>query len=58
MFGPDDLVIYSSEHSQDKNYTKLGKYYELPPGIEEGSDQAKSYLAGSYKFKMKELEVF
>ena len=30
------------------NYSNLGTAYELPAGIVYGSNEAKSYLAGSY----------
>ena len=42
----------------DNSYSNLGHTYELPAGIVYGSDEAKSYLAGSEYFKLKELEVF
>ncbi len=33
-------------------------YYELPQGIEEDTDEAYSYLAGSCNIKVLEMEVF
>ena len=30
----------------------------VPKGIVEGTDKAKSFLAGSFKFKIVEIEVF
>ncbi len=35
-----------------------GGWYELPQGIKQGSNEAKSYLAGSCYFKVLEIEVF
>ena len=32
--------------------------YELPQGIEKGSTEAFSYLAGSQYFKINEMEVY
>jgi hypothetical protein len=38
VFGTDDIAIYSDAHKKGNSYTKLGEYYELPAGIEEGTD--------------------
>jgi hypothetical protein len=52
-------VILEGAHDRSNNYTDLGHSYELPSGgMKRGSNEAQSYLAGSYKFKVKELEVF
>lgn len=40
------------------SYSKFGHNYELQEGIKYNSDQANSYLAGSYKFKVLEIEVY
>jgi hypothetical protein len=40
------------------NVSNLGVIYELPPGIVCGSDEAKLFMAGSYNFKVKEIEIF
>jgi hypothetical protein len=52
-----DLYTYDNRNS-GSNYTRPGEVYELPPGTAKGSNEAKSYLAGSEYFKLKELEVF
>jgi BTB/POZ domain-containing protein KCTD9 len=52
------LYTYDGKSHPDSSYSNLGDTYELPAGIVYGSDEAKSYLAGSYKFKLKELEMF
>jgi hypothetical protein len=30
----------------------------LPPGIKAGTEEAKTYLAGSYKFTVADIEVY
>ena len=42
------------------SWSRLGSggRYELPQGIKPGSNEAKSYLAGSKHFKVLEMEVF
>lgn len=45
----------------DKNresYSYFGHNYTLPDGMELGSKESSSYLAGSYNFKVSEIEVF
>lgn len=51
------MTIYAGK-SLNRSYSKLGESYELPQGLEKGSDEAKSYLAGSQIFRVKQLEVF
>ncbi|KAJ5079957.1 btb-domain-containing protein [Anaeramoeba ignava] len=41
-----------------RGYSKFGRTYNLPNGIEQGSNQAKFYLAGSSIFDVDELETF
>ena len=53
-----DFNIYDGKLHPTSSCSNLGTSYELPAGIVYGSDEAKSYLAGSYNFKLKELEVF
>ena len=56
MFGwGTDLRIYETKNGK-KSYTALGDTYELPQGY--NKEKAKSYLAGSYNFTIKEIEVF
>jgi BTB/POZ domain-containing protein KCTD9 len=52
-----DLGIRTDAHNNG-GWSNLGHSYELPAGIVYGSEQAKSYLAGVYQFKIKEVEVF
>jgi BTB/POZ domain-containing protein KCTD9 len=53
-----DLYTSDGKSHPASNSSNLGRAYELPAGIVYGSNEAKSYLAGSYEFKLKELEVF
>ncbi len=58
MFGGGvDMRIRPSD-SDNKSYANLGCTYELPQGYTYGTEEAKKYLAGSYQFRIKELEVF
>jgi hypothetical protein len=58
MFGGGvDMRIRPSD-SDNKSYANLGYTYELPHGYTYGTEEAKKYLAGSYQFRIKELEVF
>jgi len=49
-------VIYSIQPRP--NWGDLGFTYSLPDGVLFESDAAQSYLAGSYRFKIDEYEVF
>ena len=40
------------------SFSNLGYTYELPDGILLETEESKSYLAGSFKFKVLEIEVF
>ncbi len=54
-----DLVIREGAHKTYKNKSELGHSYELPSeDILYRSSEAISYLAGSNKFKVNQLEVF
>jgi hypothetical protein len=56
-FGSD---IFVSDNSNQNNYSYsyLGSSYQLPNNIEYGSEEAKSYLAGSYNWQTTEIEVY
>ncbi len=58
--GNDELSIRNHCNINTNSYSFLESngIYELPQGIEEDTDEAKSYLAGSEKFKVLEMEVF
>ncbi|EFC41526.1 hypothetical protein NAEGRDRAFT_80657 [Naegleria gruberi] len=52
-FGDVDLDISTVLSSSD-----FGNTFELPIGLQYGSEEAKSYLAGSSTFQVAEIEVF
>jgi uncharacterized protein (TIGR02145 family) len=45
-------------NANNESYSNFGYTYQLPEGITMNSDLAKSYLAGSYQFKIVEIEVY
>lgn len=53
-----DFHIYDDCNINSKSHTDLGKEYEAPNGYAPDSNEAKSYLAGSYYFYVEEIEVF
>ena len=53
-----DICIYSDCNLNNASYSNFGLTYELPTGYNYGTDEAKSYLAGCYTFKVIEIEVF
>ena len=57
-FGADDLFIKDNCHTNTGSYSRLGRSYELPDDNTFTTDQAKHLLAGSFKFKCNEYEVF
>jgi hypothetical protein len=40
------------------SHCNLGNTYSLPEGLVYDSEAAKNYMAGSYKFDVKDFEVF
>ncbi len=38
--------------------SNFGKTYKLPEGIHFDTDQSRNYLAGSHKYRVKEVEAF
>ena len=57
IYGDDDLCIDNDCNVNTKSYSNLGHSYESN-GYAYKSKEARSYLAGSYKFKVLEIEVF
>ncbi len=53
-----DFRISSNANINNESYSNFGYTYQLPEGISLNSEQAKSYLAGSYQFKIIEIEVY
>ena len=55
--GGHDFVICDNSNQVNSSYSNLGSSY-LIQIYSHGSDQAKSFLAGSYNFLTREIEVF
>jgi len=57
LFGRFDILIGPYSNQNNKSYSKLGSGFKHPD-YSYGSDEAKSFLAGSFNFKTVEIEVF
>jgi hypothetical protein len=55
--GGHDLYICSNSNTTNLSYTNLGSSFRLP-GYVYGQQNTKDFLAGSYNFKVLEMEVF
>ena len=55
---PADLHIHNDCNNNSESYCLLGRTYKLPNGMQYNTDESKSYLPGSYYFKVIEYEVF
>ena len=55
---PSDIYLNDNCNTGMSSHCNLGSTYSLPEGLIYGSEGAKSYLAGSYQFKVKDFEVF
>jgi hypothetical protein len=53
-----DFRISSNCNQNNESYSNFGYTYQLPDNISLNSDEAKAYLAGSYQFKVAEVEVY
>ena len=53
-----DLRITSMSNWNSDSFSKFGWTFSLPQDLKYNSKEAKSYLAGSYYFKVKEIEVY
>jgi hypothetical protein len=62
IFGNDnedanDIVICSNSHANRDSHSNLGSSF-AHPNYAVGSDEAKSFLAGSFNFKVADVECF
>eukprot|EP00347_Sterkiella_histriomuscorum_P002999 403365986 len=57
VFG-NDICIYDNCDKNSRSSCNLGYTYELPNGQQYRSDETQSYLAGQYKFKVFDIEVY
>jgi hypothetical protein len=48
----DDIEISDCSNENQKSNCNFGCSYELPKGMEFGSDKARGYLAGAYYFRI------
>jgi len=59
VFGENDLYIGNHADGSAVSFSDLGQTYELPNNsFEAGSVDARTYLAGSYRFIPDNIEVF
>jgi hypothetical protein len=57
IFGGGDIAIANNANTTMFSYSNLGNCYKHPQ-YAHGSDEAKSFLAGSHKFRLDEIEVY
>ena len=56
--GGHDIRLYNDCNNNTSSFCHLGHTFEVPEGFTHNTDPAKNYMAGSYNFKVKEIEVF
>ena len=52
-----DLIVDDGCHKTDGSYSNFGNSYDIDPFVS-GFFDSNSYLAGTYRFFVKEIEVF
>ncbi len=57
-FGYYDINVSDNSNQNEDSYSYLGNCYQLPNSLIFGSQEAKSYLAGSYNWQITEIEVY
>ena len=57
FFGGRDIIISSNSNTNNDSHSNLGGVY-LHPSFQNGSNEAKRFLAGSYFFSTDEIEVY
>jgi len=55
--GGNDILICNNSNTSNGSYSNLGRSYKHPNYVH-GSNEAKSFLAGSYNFLTTEIEVY
>ena len=53
-----EFSIYPECNTQPTSWSNIGRTYEAPEGVVHGSEEAKEYMAGANKFRVKDIEVF
>ena len=56
-FGVGDIIICSNANTNTDSYSRMGHSFTHPQYAAE-TDVAQSFLAGSYEFKLSEIEVY
>ena len=56
--GWSDLGISNDSNINQFSFSNLGKSYELPDGLQSNTNEARNYLAGSYEFRVLEIETY
>ena len=57
LFGGDDIYICSNSNTNTNSCSHLGYTYNHPL-YDYGTNEANSFLAGSYQFQLSEIEVY
>jgi hypothetical protein len=57
IFGGCDLVIANNSNTTTNSWSNLGLFYSHPQ-YADGTNEAKSFLAGSHNFRLDEIEVY
>lgn len=55
--GPD-IYIANDFDSNSESFSNLGRSYLPQSGVTFDTEEAREHLAGSHKFKIKEMEIF
>ena len=58
QFGIEDVCIAEHCNENYKSCSRLGLVYKPPDGCTLGDKQCETYLAGSFHFKIEEIEIF
>ena len=53
-----DIYVADNCNNNFSSGSNLGGTFTLPPGVKFESEEARTYLAGSYKFKVSEIETY
>jgi hypothetical protein len=53
----DDIFISNNPNTTMDSYSNLGVFFKHPQ-YAKGTNEAQTFLAGSYKFQLDEIEVY
>jgi BTB/POZ domain-containing protein KCTD9 len=57
IFGRCDIAIFNNANKSMESWSNLGVSYKHPQ-YAQGTNEAETFLAGSYKFRLNEIEVY